>query len=939
MEFLVHILHSIGREKNFLNSTFQKKYFELKKYGRALSFIIFISVIVLFSYYVLYDIKEKELIFRDSQIKYDLLKDTPDYKNVEYNAVQNIFNARCIACHGCYESPCQLNLQSYEGVNRGLLRTDFFNRYRFKEDSATRLYEDATSLDQWRSLGFKDIIGDQNSSILFNAVLKGAISGRQELPNHYPEERQCISHSESRLKRKMRDPRLAMPFHLPGLSKNEVKLIETWIQEGAKGPEQNTIRSFVPNSEEESVILAWENFLNYKKRPGIYKHRLTSRYIYEHLFLAHLYVKSSPRKFYTLIRSKTNCDKPEMISTRTPGTDPGVKDFYYCFVNFSGSIVNKNHLPYEISTKKLNWIKKIFIEPKWVIEADDTPLPPYQISGVKTDASLFDLRQLDFKKLTLETDKLNIDDLKKNLKELSGHWDEKIDQFKKEKKEIEDQIKQNKIASNPFIVFENIPQKARYQFLIEDSYYHIMTFMKGTVCNGTLSVNAVQDHFYVLFLDPSIDQILNTPDVLKEHTFPARYGDETGVKIITAFVKQAESRNQARNKLNNNLKKYFSQGLPLEAIWNGNKGLPFSDSILTPNNSNAILTIFRHNDSASVVKGPVGDLPKTVIVLDYANFERMSYDLVINFDVFGSLGHMLLTRTYMNLIRTDAENMYLSFLPSEQRFKLKNSWYNDSNSQADIKNLEQDSLSIIVRSILEKSKLTQAQLDLFYKEGELTDINQSKIHFKSINLSPEETHLEFIQKVLFQHLGSKIIGNDDELNWTKLKTRSKKNPIEDRLSDLTKEVKNTKIPFLYYFPELSYIILGSSNDLGKKTYNSFYSLMLNRQFNSIAQVAGEDFRRLPETESLTLSTKIIGYYPNQFFYIDDNYESIDQFVTTAMNIKSKEDYLIFLQKYGIERMNSEIWPIYDFLITKYREQDLIEYGYLDLSRYNFTTHL
>ncbi len=33
--------------------------------------------------------------------------------------VQPIFTAKCVACHACYDSPCQLNLSSAEGAQRG----------------------------------------------------------------------------------------------------------------------------------------------------------------------------------------------------------------------------------------------------------------------------------------------------------------------------------------------------------------------------------------------------------------------------------------------------------------------------------------------------------------------------------------------------------------------------------------------------------------------------------------------------------------------------------------------------------------------------------------------------------------------------------------------------------------------------------------------------
>src|SRR3546814_6916536 len=33
--------------------------------------------------------------------------------------IQPIFTAKCVACHACYDSPCQLNLGSGEGASRG----------------------------------------------------------------------------------------------------------------------------------------------------------------------------------------------------------------------------------------------------------------------------------------------------------------------------------------------------------------------------------------------------------------------------------------------------------------------------------------------------------------------------------------------------------------------------------------------------------------------------------------------------------------------------------------------------------------------------------------------------------------------------------------------------------------------------------------------------
>ncbi len=33
--------------------------------------------------------------------------------------IQPIFDSRCVACHSCYNAPCQFNLQSHSGLARG----------------------------------------------------------------------------------------------------------------------------------------------------------------------------------------------------------------------------------------------------------------------------------------------------------------------------------------------------------------------------------------------------------------------------------------------------------------------------------------------------------------------------------------------------------------------------------------------------------------------------------------------------------------------------------------------------------------------------------------------------------------------------------------------------------------------------------------------------
>ena len=59
-----------------------------------------------------------------------------------------------------------------------------------------------------------------------------------------------------------------------------------------------------------------------------------------------------------------------------------------------------------------------------------------------------------------------------------------------------------KIASNPFKSFEQIPVKSRYKFLLEEAQFSIMNFIKGPVCRGQIALNVIEEHFWVMFMDP-----------------------------------------------------------------------------------------------------------------------------------------------------------------------------------------------------------------------------------------------------------------------------------------------------------------------------------------------------------------------------------------------------------------------------------------------------
>ena len=58
--------------------------------------------------------------------------------------IQPIFETKCLACHGCYDAPCQLKLEAPEGLDRGASKNKVYNGVRTESVPPTRLFEDAS---------------------------------------------------------------------------------------------------------------------------------------------------------------------------------------------------------------------------------------------------------------------------------------------------------------------------------------------------------------------------------------------------------------------------------------------------------------------------------------------------------------------------------------------------------------------------------------------------------------------------------------------------------------------------------------------------------------------------------------------------------------------------------------------------------------------------
>jgi hypothetical protein len=296
--------------------------------------------------------------------------------------VQPILERRCVVCHGCYDAPCQIKLGAWEGIARGGSTAIVYDGGRLSEAPMTRLFVDAERPSDWRRKGFFPILNERAptleanlaASVLYRSLaLKRAhpLPGDAVLPKPFDfslDRTQSCPRIEQYDAHERDFPLAGMPYGLPGLDQREFDAVVRWLAAGApyEGP--------APLSANASrQVQAWEAFLN----GDSLKERLMSRYLYEHLFLGHLYFEGDPdRRPFRIVRSAAPPGTPVApIASRRPYDDPGVPRVYYRLVPEGETILAKTHMPYALSPERMAKFRGWFIAAPYEVRA----LPSYAV--------------------------------------------------------------------------------------------------------------------------------------------------------------------------------------------------------------------------------------------------------------------------------------------------------------------------------------------------------------------------------------------------------------------------------------------------------------------------------------------------------------------------------------------------------------------------------
>lgn len=448
---------------------------------------------------------------RNKVVETEKLGSTPDYAN----DVQPIFNRRCVACHGCIGSPCNLKLDSFRAAERGAMDKNPYSTH-FENYQRTGM-DVVQTTEEWRSRGFFPVISrtetaqkNLEQSLLYQTLLAGYRWNQPgfsiailESTSKNRFSHQCPSSIAELSDYLQKNPSAGMPYGLPAISEADFNILKNWIASGAEGPTQQAIRGSAKINNPQAVY-QWEQFFNNPDK----RYQLVMRYLFDHTFLAHVVLEESPGDFFRLVRSTTpppdipnqtdengvyETSTVEVIDTPLPYNNPyayaGVDKFYYRLKKITAPIVQKNHFVWKLKLEDIDYFKEMFLAQEW----DPTG-------------------------------------------ELEPPWG----------------------IGNPFKIFRAIPADIRSRFMLENAELIVSGITYGPVCLGQTATYAVKDQFWVFYVDPAHDITVREPDL--------------GLKTWDILMDKSQlGNNEYEAAYANALARIQPEGYSLEAIWTGNR--------------------------------------------------------------------------------------------------------------------------------------------------------------------------------------------------------------------------------------------------------------------------------------------------------------------------------------------------------------------------------
>ncbi|MEH6651387.1 MAG: fatty acid cis/trans isomerase [Motiliproteus sp.] len=756
---------------------------------------------------------------RDRQIA--VLTDEPEF----HRDVKPIVDSRCVVCHACYDAPCQLKLSAFEGIERGVSSSIVYDGARLRTATPSRLFVDADSTEQWRDKGFYPVLNERQQSPQAN--LEGSSFYRMLAM------KQAHPLPEGKL--------LPEDLLVPGsfdLSLNRSQQCasieqfdffeEIYPQWGmpyglpAVAPEEfstlkrwleigSPVKPLPPLSQ--PLLQQVESWENFLNGSSL-KQKLTARYIYEHLFVANLHFPDV----------STDPLKPPQYFKLVRSSSPSGQPVQTIVSRRPFDAPGRDNFYYRLVSVKTTITAKTHM-PYWL---DAARMQRWQALFLDPDYVVDYLPSYDVE-----------------------------------------------LASNPFVTFKQLPVGARYRFMLDEAQYTISGFIKGPVCRGQIALSVINDHFWVVFVNPDEAKLNEVSNFLASEAdlFKLPAGEVEKLLPLSHWRNYSKRQQAYLSTRELQLKKLFPDGqqASLDMVWDGDG-----------HNRNAALTVYRHNDSATVTKGLVGAQPKTGWLIGYTLLERIHYLLVSGFDVYGNVGHQLMTRLYMDFLRMEGEANLLELLPNDVAQRELEHWYRGAESEV------------------------KQYVDF------LQDREESNYGITFTTEQPKHELFELIS----QRLGAKVVA-PDPIN----RSITTVDPIIEQMQRLA-QLQGTVLTSLPEQALLRVTRVGSPHRL--------FSLVRNVSHSNVSSLFAESYRLIDEEQTLTVVEGVVGAHPNVLISVAETLlpEFIDQFA--AMD--GEEDYQRLLDNYAVRRTDPDFWQFSDWLQGYYQQREPIVSGLLDYNR-------
>lgn len=757
---------------------------------------------------------------------------TPAASTYYLEKVQPLFNQRCVVCHACNNAPCQLHLDSYAGVLRGVAYHDLdYNQ--ILADPPTRSKDTLTNdiysplfIEGWRKKKFFPVVNDpENIAKVSDSEISVPKRSVLQLSVELGMKNQGAFDLNSILKKDANKPRFCahdggaygdyaynfpmggMPYGLPALEPEQFKIIQTWVDQGAPPPKPEAWKALsTPSPLVQSQIQTWETLFHQS-----IKSQIMARYIYEHVFSAHIHFKkTSSNEWYELVRSYTAApDEIEEIVTRRP-IDPPVDPeksnkiykgkVYYRFKRITKTIARSSHIIWEIDGDTLEHYKKLFLDTPWLQE--------------------------------------NIKAAVNNTSSAPSFQNEPVKDYQY-------------TSENPFIYFQQIPAKIRYQFLLENSQTIVNGMIRGPACHGHVATNAIRDHFWIFFIKPEADVTVLIPEI------GANEWISLNTKGRSKWTDFSPSLDYAKAMI-----KMKPHGFAVEDLWNGDKQDP-----------NALLTILRHETSASVHHGLIGGFPSTAWILNFSNLERIYYNLVAEYEPWGSLTHKMATWMSMSLHRSEAEERFISLLPENFRTPVRKNW---TQGLGGLLNFHQYNSPVIGTQVkIEEStnpvSTLISKMQLKYEKSQITPVSEGSTENELFNRKLSQAQNLFAVR---------------------------------------------------YFPDILYL----------RVNKEVYTIVNHRFFKFNNVLSAESFAYQPSKNKIYLLKGLIGDRPE--YFVSLKMSELPTFVQDIESVTQFSEWLKFKNKYFIRRNNPKVWAMLDWFTEWQMTNQPIESGVIDMREYD-----